>query len=169
MVAIWDSLAFHLVSEIVDPAGRFLILICDINSTRYTLINLYAPNYHQLYFLHKLMKRLKKVKQGSLLLCGDFNILRDPQMDSTFLQKGTTASLQILLHSQNLFDVCRWIHTSERDYSYFSAAHFYLRIDLFLADKWLLQRIQDAAVRPCPYNHSNSRLSCSTTNFSMEN
>lgn len=136
---------------------------------------MYAQNNHQLCFLHKLRKKLEKIKQGELLLRGDFNILPDPQIYSTSFQKHTTASLQPLLHAQNLFDVWRCLHTTERDYSYFSTSHnFYSRIDLFIVDKWLLQKIQDASIREISWSdHAPIIISIAylslATHISMEN
>lgn len=39
LTAIRDPVTFTLYEQIQDPLGRFLKLICDLNSTTYTLIN----------------------------------------------------------------------------------------------------------------------------------
>lgn len=41
LIAIKDSIAFKHIQEIVDPQGRYVILICERNHTKYTLVNLY--------------------------------------------------------------------------------------------------------------------------------
>ena len=51
MTAIRDTVAFKLHNEIADSQGRYHILVCDINSTTYTVVNIYAPNDHQICFV----------------------------------------------------------------------------------------------------------------------
>lgn len=83
LVAVRDSLTFQLIHSYADPGGRFIILICDINNIRCTLVNVYAPNKRQVFFLNRLRKRVGKLKQGMVLWCGDFNAIADVVMDST--------------------------------------------------------------------------------------
>lgn len=44
LTAVWDTVNFHLYSEIADPHGRFHIIIYNINQSWYTLVNVYGPN-----------------------------------------------------------------------------------------------------------------------------
>lgn len=44
LIALRDSLAFQLVHSYADPDERFIILVCDINNIRCTLVNVYTPN-----------------------------------------------------------------------------------------------------------------------------
>lgn len=69
MIAVKDTVAFTLHEEIIGPAGRCIILICDINSTKLMLFNVYVPNTHQIKFLNSLFRQMKKVQKGSLLVC----------------------------------------------------------------------------------------------------
>lgn len=57
LTAIRDTDAFTLHKVLADPQGQYLILICDINSTTYTVVNIYAPNKHQSHFLHQVLKK----------------------------------------------------------------------------------------------------------------
>lgn len=58
LIAIRDTVAFTLHEEIIDPQGRFLSLICDLNSTTYTIATVYSLNKHQVHFFNKLMKKI---------------------------------------------------------------------------------------------------------------
>lgn len=107
MIAIKDSVAFKFHSVVMDPQGRFLILICDINSATYTVANVYAPNRGQIRFFNRVMKKIRSVERGCLLLCGDFNITPDPSVDSTATHKRTPPSLGDSLRSHELFDAWR--------------------------------------------------------------
>lgn len=64
LTAIKDMVAFALHKVIADPLGRYLILICDINSTTYMMVNIYAPNKHQVRFLHQVFKKRQPSTKG---------------------------------------------------------------------------------------------------------
>lgn len=81
MIAIKDSVSFSLLEAIVDPEGRYILLLCTINNCLYTVNNAYAPNSHQMKCLHKLCTKISKVRRGSLIVCGDFNMVADPIMN----------------------------------------------------------------------------------------
>ena len=55
LIAVKDSTSFQLKKSVLDPEGRYIILICTINNVMFTLINVYAPNVHQMRFFRKLM------------------------------------------------------------------------------------------------------------------
>lgn len=147
MIAVRDSVAFTLHKEIVDPQVNYLILVCVINSTTYTVANIYAPNMHQIRFLHKVLKKIRTAQQGSLIICGDFNLTWDPALDSTLKSRRPTQSLQSLMHAHDLYDAWQCLHANERDYTLFSSSHqSYSRIDQFLIDKGLLTKIKKLVI-----------------------
>lgn len=47
LTAIKDTVAFAMHKVIAGPLGRYLILICNINSTTYTVVNIYAPGFQK--------------------------------------------------------------------------------------------------------------------------
>lgn len=108
---------FHPIQEIYDSNGRFLILICTVNGTKYTILNLYAPNSRQTKF------KVLSVHQGHILVCGDFNLVADVHMDTTSATKRQPSPLGQLLTLFDLYDVWRCQHRSKKDYTYFSPHH----------------------------------------------
>lgn len=51
------------------------------------------------------------------------------------------------IRNNDLYDVWRCHHTTERDYSFFSHRHnSYTRIDYFLVDKWTLTKISNSSI-----------------------
>lgn len=110
--------AFQPKTSILDTEGRYLIVTCKINAQPYTIRALHAPNSHQLRFLCKLFKCISTVKQGPLLMCGDFNLMANPHLDSS--AKKHTLSLQHLFHTEELYDVWHCQHGNERVYIFFS-------------------------------------------------
>lgn len=83
LTAVRDTVTFQLHEEIKDPGGRYLILICNINSTLYTIVNIYTPNSHQLKFINKMLKKIESLRKGALVICGDFNLAPDKTLDTT--------------------------------------------------------------------------------------
>lgn len=142
LIAIKDTVQFDLLHSVVDPNGRFIILVCRIDNVISTLVNSYAPNSRQISFLNKLWRRVTRVKQGHLIWCGDFNGIGDAQMDST--SRGLRPPLQLgpWFSKLSLFDAWRCYHASERDYTFHSSVHgSFSRIDFFLVDRNSLQLI----------------------------
>lgn len=132
MIAVIDTVPFTLHEEIIDPAGHYIILICDITSTKLTLLNAYVPNTHQIRFLNSLFRKIKKVQIRSLLICRDINTTANPHVDSTTTTSRHTPSLRKFLLDNDLFDVWHCHYANEKDYSYFSL--------LILSHKLLLGR-----------------------------
>lgn len=54
LIAVKDSVAFQLH----HACGRYIILICTIDNVICTIVNVYAPNAHQLSFLNKIWKKI---------------------------------------------------------------------------------------------------------------
>lgn len=161
LTAIRDSVAFTLHDTIEDPRGRYLILICDLTSITYTIVNVYTPNQHQVHFLHKILRITKKHQRGRVIICGDFNATPDPSLDSSSGTRRLTPSLSTIFHSQDLYDAWRCMHAGERDYTFFSSPHrVYSRIDLFLVDQGTLSQVTSTTINTITWSdHASITLS----------
>lgn len=143
-IAIKDSVQFTQLETHMDTASRFIILICEINQVKYTLVNLYLPNTKQISFLNKIWKKISTLWKGHLNSCGDFNAIPNINLDLSGAKRHRKcrATLAHFISSSNLFDIWNSQHSPERDFTFFSKAHYtYSRIDLFLVDKFLLQKV----------------------------
>lgn len=134
MIAIRDTVDSSNV--LLDPEGRYIILTCTINRAAYTLINVFALNSHQMKFLHKVLCISKPIQKGHLVICGDVKLVPDIVMHSTSAAKRRDLPLKKFISAQDLFNVWRCHHGSERDFTYYSSRHnSCMRIDLFLTAK----------------------------------
>lgn len=88
-----------------DQKGRYIILICTINNTSYTIVNLYAPNVGQLKFLNSLYRKVGKVRKGSLLLVGGFNTIVDQKIDVSKPSSHVRPTFQDFLRRNLLYDL----------------------------------------------------------------
>lgn len=77
-LAIKDTVSFQLLHCVEDIDGPYIILVCLLNNSPYTIDNVYAANTHQVRFLKKLHKKVSKIQHGSTIWYGDFNIPPDP-------------------------------------------------------------------------------------------
>lgn len=82
-MATRDTISFKLNTSLLDEGGRFIILIAEFNSTIYTLLVIYAPNKQQIRFIRRTIAKACSIQKGHLLLCRDFNIPIDPEIDTT--------------------------------------------------------------------------------------
>lgn len=149
LIAIRDTVAFKIHKAVCDSLGRFLILICDLNSTHYMLVNVYSPNNHQIQFFNRLLKKVKRLQKGLLVICGDFNRTPDLSLDSTSQSKRTSPTLLPSIIQHDLHDAWQCLHATERVFTFFSSPHrIYTRLDLFLVDQQTLLRTSSVTINP---------------------
>lgn len=139
-LAVKYTVSFQLTLHITDENGRYLICLCKLNDSSYTIVNLYVPNTLQIRFLRKLHRRITTVHQGSIIWSGNFNIT--PELVSSNPSKWGKPSLGLLLQDFQLYDVCQCQHPEECNLTFFSTCHnSYSHIDLLITDQWLLQKM----------------------------
>lgn len=147
LIAIKDSIAFNLPETQVNPEGHYLILIGELNNKPFTIVKLYSDNSNQIRFLKKLFRRIATTQRGSLVITGDYNSTTDFTIDTTSKSKRPLPRLQPLLHSEDVYDVCRCQHSNKWDYTFHSSRHkTYSRINMILVDKMLLQALFSSTI-----------------------
>uniref|UniRef100_A0A8C5Q2N9 Reverse transcriptase domain-containing protein n=1 Tax=Leptobrachium leishanense TaxID=445787 RepID=A0A8C5Q2N9_9ANUR len=155
---IHNRLQFETHRLLKDPGGRYIILVCTINSRTYTLVSVYAPNASQTQFISRLLNKVQDVLTGTLIICGDFNLSIDPLMDRSAggSRPHNTASirrLRELMTQYDLYDTWRLLHPTARDYSFRSRVHnSYTRIDYFFAPGNVLPFITDCCILPITWS-----------------
>lgn len=85
-IAIIDC-SFTQIETHIDASRRYIILVCEIYNTKYTLVNLYLPNTNQICFLKKIWKRVESIKQGHVILTRNFNAIPDKELDLSNLMR----------------------------------------------------------------------------------
>lgn len=92
LVAIRVSISFKLHASLMDKEGRYVILVAELNGALYTLVNIYAPNKHQIKFIRRTLAKARSIQKGQLLVCGDFNIPMWPGIDTTSQRRNQDSS-----------------------------------------------------------------------------
>lgn len=147
ITAIKDTVSFQQIDIKTDTQGRFIILVASIDNTVYTIVNIYAPNKNPHQFIKKVIKKTKKIQKGHLIICGDLNAPMDPDMDTSKKGKNPRRGLANIFSAEDMYDPWRCLHTTEKDFTFFSNVHkSYSRIDYFITDKYLLPKITNANI-----------------------
>lgn len=155
-------LQFHLKDTIIDPQGRFVLVICTLDSVLYTLVNVYATNVMPVGFLKRVLTKAVKMRRGNLVIGGDLNTVLNPTLDATSTSQ--TELLGPLLHKLDLYEVWRCHHTSEKDFTFFSTPHIaYSRIDYLLVDKYMLGKVSRSQIGNITWSdHAPVRITIQT-------
>ena len=142
-ILINKNIPVTIGETIIDPAGRYVLVNCQIYSEPWTLLNLYAPNYDDESFIQDIFMKVSGGQQN-ILVGGDFNFCLDPILDksATTTSKSKAAKTTLsFMKDLNLTDVWRQMHPQTRDYSFYSCPHnSHTRIDLFLLSTQLIHR-----------------------------
>lgn len=144
---------FKLSDSLVDPEGRFVFIKGLYASKPLTLANIYSPNEHQVSFFRRISKPLFCFREGVVLLGGDFNVLLNPDIDTS---SGTStmsyrARRQIKLQLQGLalHDMWRTLFPSVKDYTFYSIPfQKYLRLYYFFLSQPYLTYLTHATIDP---------------------
>ena len=77
------NLEYTIYSQYCDPEGNFVILDISLtNSLRCTLVNLYGPNKDSPLFYELIKSKLISMDNPEVLMCGDWNVVRDFKKDT---------------------------------------------------------------------------------------
>lgn len=147
---ISSRVQFEKLKSVVDPEGRYLIIIGKIYEETVTLVNIYAPNERQKEFLMTVSKILQKESLGSLIVSGDFNLIRSKYDTTNVARQDDSVKMSILdnwMIENGVFDTWREIKGQERVYTFHSKVHdTYSRIDYIMVSRDILNRVGNVNV-----------------------
>lgn len=120
---IKDSVSFQLIDSKIYSQGRYVILVVNIENSILTIANVYAPNKSLQQFLQKVLRITKKIQKGNVVICGDFNVSMDPLMDTTKGIQSMRTGLKDIFSHGDLHEPWRSLHSTEKDYTFYSNVH----------------------------------------------
>ena len=107
-----------------------------------TILNIYAPNTGAPRFIRQVLNDLQRDLDSHTIIVGDFNTPLSI-LDRSTRQK-INKDIQDLnsdLDQANLIDIYRTLHTTAREYTFFSAPHHtYSKTDHIIGSKSLLSK-----------------------------
>uniref|UniRef100_A0A8D0BTJ7 exodeoxyribonuclease III n=1 Tax=Salvator merianae TaxID=96440 RepID=A0A8D0BTJ7_SALMN len=80
---IHSAISFQVDNFKSDSLGRYIFLNGKIDSNKYTLASVYAPNSGQKKFIEDTLEELFKFATGNIIVGGDFNLIVNKQIDRT--------------------------------------------------------------------------------------
>ena len=83
-------LSLFVSSEIKDPEGRYIILVGLLQDVETTLVSYYAPNNNPNPLFSYLFQVLHTNCKGTLILCGDSNLVIQPHLDKSLYAPDST-------------------------------------------------------------------------------
>ena len=130
----------NVIRQKKDGDGRVLSLTFEIDGTMFNLLNLYAPNSDRPDFYASLSDYIDD-KCENTIICGDFNITLNPQMDRCNTQQNKSKSISVLtelMHNYFLTDIWRIRNPTEKQFTWSNVSqNKHSRIDFFLISQGL--------------------------------
>ncbi len=152
---IYDrNLKVEVKNKVIASDGRTILLNLLIHDIPCTLVNVYAPtNYKEReLFFKKTLFWLKRNVQHSLILGGDLNCVQDKAKDTKNIKnKNIECSkfLKKIMKHFNLIDIWRKTWPEKRQYTWRQISlNLHSRLDYWLIQKNLLQKIESTDIRP---------------------
>ena len=75
------KLDYTIHRQLCDENGNFVLIDLSVSKNRFTLAAAYFPNSDKPTFIEHLFSAIDSFDNNSYMLCGDFNLVLDPEID----------------------------------------------------------------------------------------
>ena len=101
--------------------GNFLSIILTTNGLNFRIINIYAPNNDSPHFFEFLKSHIQQSDHDYCIVCGDLNLVLDPEMDSyNYTNLNNPQARRSLLNVIDGFDLNDIFHTLHKEMKQFT-------------------------------------------------
>ena len=145
----------HRVLEVeTDNIGNMIYINIKINNDFILkLINIYAPNTDEPEFFAKIKDIITESTADYSIICGDFNLLLNPPIDSINYTNinNPSARREVLnmIENHELQDSFRYLYPDQRRYTWRRKNPTkHARLDYFLVSRSLMDLISDSTIKP---------------------
>jgi exonuclease III len=176
-VAILISKDYHvnLLNEYKDTDGRYVIIDVELNNTKYTIGNLYAPTRNfekeQIETFKAFTADISKCEQENVILGGDFNLYLNPRLDKLDSMPDSSDNpdyrqeIISYLEVNNMIDIWRTLNPDKRLYTWFRG-NKRSRLDYIFTSEHLLNYADKIDILPGFFSdHSLLLTSINTGNM----
>lgn len=162
-ILIHNRIPFQLLSLLLDPEGRYVILHGRMMEHIITIVSVYAPNNDCPEFFHSLQPLLSKYRNWGIVLGGDLNILLSTELDSSkslpHSKPRALKALSELCSDLALVDRWRQSNPNTRTYTHYSGQHdTWTRLDYWLLTPGVGLWYQDLHTLPRTFSDHSSVL-----------
>ena len=147
------SIDYHVHSHKSDPNGNYLLVDLTVDNNRFTLVSLYGPNNDCPMFFESLFAEAYALNNTSVIFCGDFNIVQDPNLDYFNYKNINNAKSRLKLtelkHQYNMIDPFRDLYPDMKRYTWRRKNPLkQARLDFFLISEDLLSSVNKCTTAP---------------------
>ena len=162
-----------LFHHFLDTDGNYICLTLKITTMTIHIMTIYAPNTDNPAFFSKVQDILKEHPADYYIICGDFNLVLDPHMDSYNYKhlNNLKARLSVLnmTNDLNLLDIYRYTHQCSRRYTWRKRNPLkQARLDFFLVSSTMTDLIDKCEIKAgYRSHHSIISMDMVFNNFSI--
>jgi len=148
------DLNFKLHREMKDQDGRILILDTEINKTRLTIVNIYAPNEDTPVFFENIFAMLENFNNEHVIFGGDLNLVFDLKIDKKGGKWSThfkcRNKLSEFMVKNGFIDIWRRDHPTTKAYTWksYKKPIVYCRLDYLLTTYSISKEITKSKIHP---------------------
>ena len=172
-ILLRNNFEYKIIDKESDADGNFLILEMKIsNDFTLKIINLYGPNMDSPEFFENIKNKISLSSSDYHVLCGDFNLILDPTMDSHNYNNvnNPRARREVLsvIDQFKLKDIYRYLNPYKKRYSWrkYNPLVKQARLDYFFISETLVDLVSNSDIIPgYRTDHSIIQLSISLNNF----
>ena len=152
-ILLKNNFEFEVLQTEADPKGNYLCVDLKMTSFSIRIINIYAPSLDEPIFFENLQKLVENNSQNYLIICGDFNLVLDPTMDTyNYVNINNPRSRKYILEMielYNLKDTYRALHPQVCRYTWrrkhpIKQAH----LDYFIVSESFMDIIDSCKINP---------------------
>ena len=147
-----NNFEYSISGQVGDEDGNCLGLKVQTENHEFALVTIYGPNRDDPDFYKiKLNKMISDFEVESVILCGDFNLVQDQNLDTFgyIHENNKRASLELknLMNLHTLSDPWRYSFPTKKQYSWRNGNNSKMsRLDFFLVSGHLLNQIEETRV-----------------------
>ena len=168
-----SNFEYKVLSSDRDKNGNYLGLLLTFSTMTVYLLTIYGPNADRPEFYQEVDKLLQKYDATYNIICGDFNLVLNPDMDMHNYKyvNNPKARKTVLsfIESHDLLDVYRHYHPQTKRYSWHKRNPIkQARLDFFLVTSTMSDIVTKCDIKPSyRSDHSILELSFILNNFTL--
>ena len=169
-----NNFEYKILDSYCDDTNNTICVDLKLENMTLKIINIYGPNLDSPGFYENLNDIVKNNELDYTIICGDFNLVLNPDMDccnyKTINNLRAHAHLIDMISEQNLIDTFRLLHPSTSRYTWRRKSPMkQARLDYFLCSDRLCDHIKSSTIKlGYRSDHSIIELKLTLCNFNRE-
>ena len=161
-IIIKNNFEYSIKNITTDSVGNLLLVDLQLPGFSLRIINIYAPNNDNPQFFDKLSKYIEDSNETYSIICGDFNLTLDPNIDSNnyvnINNPWARSKVLDIVKNLKLSDAFRLIHPTTKRYTWRRRNPVkQARLDYFLISETFTDLVQNCQIKP-GYRSDHSRV-----------